>query len=294
MRKVLLNDDDGKDVFTVTNSIPTGDVDPSAVSGVLFINDVSSVVTTSNWYKDEGATEETFHDEPGQIYQSQFDVYKANGPKNEIYLNNDQAVTFQLNTAKFDENTKVYIGLSAPVTGRGNVVINDQEVVPAVASVMDMYYPIDIDLTKAENNSLSVTVKNVGSDVISVTNLKITGNAALVPASAPDNEQESLNAARTLFAPVTMKTVRMAVNKGIDPEEDTAKPEDPAVMEEPEETEKPDDGSLVIDEPEEPVTQTPAPSVTPDKPAETGNTIQKVVQSITRSISSFFKSIFRR
>ena len=167
-------------------------------------------------------------------------------------------------------------------------------VVPAVASVMDMYYPIDIDLTKAENNSLSVTVKNVGSDVISVTNLKITGNAALVPASAPDNEQESLNAARTLFAPVTMKTVRMAVNKGIDPEEDTAKPEDPAVTEEPEETEKPDDGSLVIDEPEETAAPTPAPSVTPDKPAETGNTIQKVVQSITRSISSFFKSIFRR
>ena len=303
LRKVLLNDDDGKDVFTVENNLPTGDVDPSAVSGVLFINDVSSVVTTSNWYKDEGATEATFHDEPGQIYQSQFDVYKANGPKNEIYLNNGQAVTFQLNTSKFDENTKVYIGLSAPVSGSGDVVINGEEVDPAVTTVMDMYYPIDIDLEQAENNSLSITVENAGSGIISVTNLKITGVANLIPAANANNDQDILNATRALFAPVTMKTVRMAVNKGIDPEADTVEPEDPAetedpkdpaVTEDPEETEKPDDGSLVIDEPEETVTPAPTPSVTPDKPAETGNTIQKVIQSITKSISSFFKSIFRR
>ena len=306
LRSVLLNDD-GVGGFTVTNEIPTGEVDPSAVSGVLFIDDVSSVVTTSNWYKDEGATEETWHDEPGQIYQSQFDVYKANGPKNEIYLNNGQAVTFQLNTAKFDENTKVYIGLSAPKTGSGDAVINGKAVDPAVTTVMDMYYPIDINLEHAVNNSLSVTVENAGSGVISVTNLKITGVADLIPAATQNNEQEVLNATRALFAPMTMKAVRMAVNNGVDPEAETVEPEEPSVTEEPAvtedpedptvtedptETENPDDGSLVIDEPEE--TETPAPSVKPNTPAETGNTIQKVVQSITRSISSFFKSIFRR
>ena len=307
---MLLNDNDGKDVFTVDNDLPTGDVDPSAVSGVLFINDVSNVVTTSNWYKDEGATEATFHDEPGQIYQSQFDVYKANGPKNEIYLNNGQAVTFRLNTAKFDENTKVYIGLSAPVTGSGDVVINGEEVNPAVTTVMDMYYPIDIDLEQAENNSLSITVENTGSGIISVSNLKITGVADLIPAATQNNQNEVLNATRALFAPMTMKAVRMAVNNGVDPEGDKVEPEEPTVTEDPEEptvtedpeepvvtedpkeTEKPDDGSLVIDEPEE--TVTPTPSVQPDKPTETGSMIQKVIQSITKSISSFFKSIFRR
>ena len=301
LRKVLLNDYDGKDVFTVTNEIPTGEVDPSAVSGALFIDDVSSVVTTSNWYKDPGATEETWHDKPGQIYQSQFDVYKANGPKNEIYLNNGQAVTFQLNTAKFDENTKVYIGLSAPVTGSGDVVINGEAVDPAVTTVMDMYYPIDIDLDQAVNNSLSVTVENTGSGIISVTNLKITGVADLIPAATQNNQQDVLNATRALFAPMTMKAVRMAVNNGVDPEAETVEPEDPAVTEDPEDPavtedpddpEKPDDGSLVIDDPEE--TETPTPSVTPDTPAKPGNALQRVIQSITKAISSFFKSIFRR
>ena len=128
--------------------------------------------------------------------------------------------------------------------------------------------------------------------MISVTNLKITGVADLIPAATQNNEQEVLNATRALFAPMTMKAVRMAVNNGVDPEAETVEPEDPAVTEEPEETEKPNDGSLVIDDPEE--TETPTPTVTPDEPEETGNAILKMIQSITKSISSFFKSIFRR
>ena len=116
----------------------------------------------------------------------------------------------------------------------------------------------------------------------------------MIPAATQNNQQEVLNATRALFAPMTVKAVRMAVNNGVDPEAETVEPEDPAVTEDPAETEKPDDGSLVIDEPEETETPAPTPSVTPDTPSGIGNTIQKVIQSITKSISSFFKSIFRR
>lgn len=297
LRSVLLNDE-GIGGFTVTNEILPGDVDPETVSGVLFIDDVEKIVTKSNIDADGNTAEK-----PVDLYQTQFDVYKGNGPKNEIYLDGGQALTFQLNVARFDENTKVYIGLSAPKTGNGSITINNKDISPAVTSVMDMYYPVEFNLNNAEDDSLSITLRNEGAEgnVISVTNLKITGVKDLIPAASNTDTQETMKATRALFAPVTLKTIRMAANNGVDPEAETVESEEPAVTEDPEdptltedptETENPDDGSLVIDEPEE--TETPASSVKPDTPAETGNTIQKVIQSITKTISSFFKSIFRR
>ena len=294
---MLLNDE-GVGGFTVTNGIQSGNVDPETVSGVLFIDDVEKIVTQSNVDANGNTAEK-----PVDLYQTQFDVYKGNGPKNEIYLDGGQALTFQLNVARFDENTKVYIGLSAPKTGNGSITINKKDISPAVTSVMDMYYPVEFNLNNAEDDSLSITLRNEGAEgnVISVTNLKITGVKDLIPAASNTDTQETMKATRALFAPVTLKTIRMAANNGVDPEAETVEseepavtedPEDPTVTEDPTETENPDDGSLVIDEPEEP--ETTAPSVKPDTPAETGNTIQKVIQSITRSISSFFKSIFRR
>ena len=157
---------------------------------------------------------------------------------------------------------------------------------------MDMYYPIAVPANG------SITITNEGNSLISITNLKITGVPNLIPAATQENQEEVLSVTRSLFKPVTMKTVRMAANNGIDPEEETIEPEqpveteEPSITEDPAETEKPDDGSLVIDEPEE--TETPTPSVTPDTPVETGNTLLKVIQSITKTISNFFKSIFRR
>ncbi|MBQ1555351.1 MAG: hypothetical protein IIZ68_07835, partial [Clostridia bacterium] len=109
----------------------------------------------------------------GGHYRTQFEVYKANGPKNEIYLSDGQGLTFQLNTAKFDANTKVYIGLSAPNNTSPVVKINGVDVDPAVTTVMDMYYPVDFNLANAQNNSLSITITNEGPGVVSVTNLKI-------------------------------------------------------------------------------------------------------------------------
>ena len=298
LRRVLLNDE-VNGVFTVRNDIAEGEINPSAVSGVLYIDDVSQVITESNWYKDDGAATETWHDTPAKIYQSQFDVYKTNGPNNEIYLakangNTKQAITFQVNTDKVPAGTTIYLGLSTPdggsgsgtisVTGNGNI---------SVGSVMDMYYPIIVP----ENGLITIT--NEGSRLISITNLKITGVKNLIPDATSGNEQEILNATRALFAPVSMKMVRMAANQGIDPEDETVKPEEPTtpenptVTDEPGETEKPDDGSLVIDEPDNPTEPTPEPSVEP-QPQTTGSVIQRIIQSITKSISSFFKSIFRR
>lgn len=303
LRKVLLNDT-GVGGFTVTKPDGSTDTVGDTVSGVLFIDDMSNIKTMSHYKqvynaekkiweneKDENG-EWKYYDEELPIYATEFDAYKANGPKNEIYLDGQQAITFQLSD-KVPAGTKVWIGLSAPVDGSGSVSITGKDGNVSVDSVIDMYY----DFTVPASRQITITnqaAKGSG-DIISVTNLKITGIADLIPAATANNEQEVLHATKALFRPMTMKSVRMAANNGTDPEEETpAVTDEPAVTEDPAETEKPGDGSLVIDDPEETVTPTPTPSVTPDKPAETGNMIQKVIQAITKSISSFFKSIFRR
>lgn len=318
LRKLLLNDKESNG-FTVTNNISTAmeEINPAAVSGVLFIDDVGKVATESNWYKDAESSVETWHDTAKKIYQSQFEVYQANGPKNEIYLKAGQALAFQLNTTKFNsETTKVFVGLSAPNNTKPYVTINGAALKPAITTVMDMYYPVEFNLNHAEDNSLTVTIENEGPGTVAVTNLKITGIPDLLENTAASDEQGTLNAARALFAPITMKTIRMVANRGVDPEaeivgsDQPSETEEPTVTEEPKETEKPsvtdepnitedpenseepNDGSLIIDEPEESVA--PTPSVAPDEPTNSGNAIQKVIQSITKSISNFFKSIFRR
>ena len=247
LRKVLLNDS-GVGGFTVENNLPTGDVDPSAVSGVLFIDNVSSVVTMSHYRKEYNETTKTWEtvmedgkpkwfEEEAPIYQTQFDVYKANGPKNEIYLDGQQGITFQLSD-KVPVGTKVWIGLSAPKTGSGSVTITGKDGNVSVNSVMDMYY----DFTVPASRQIMITNQAAqgSGNIISVTNLKITGIADLIPAATPNNQDEVLHASRALFAPVTLKSVRMAANNGVDPEDVVVEPETPDTPDVPDTPDTPD------------------------------------------------------
>lgn len=109
----------------------------------------------------------------GALNQSTSDVigtYKPYGPKNEVYLAKGQGIAFKLDG--FNSTTqKLMIGLSAPATGSGSVdVTNGSEYRnQSIAAATDMYYNV------TPNNNGYVYIRNVGESLISVTNIKITG-----------------------------------------------------------------------------------------------------------------------
>lgn len=109
----------------------------------------------------------------GDLNQSTSDVigtYKPYGPKNEVYLAKGQGIAFKLDG--FNATTqKLMIGLSAPQTGSGSVdVTNDSEYRnQIIAAATDMYYRV------TPNSDGYVYIRNAGESLISVTNIKITG-----------------------------------------------------------------------------------------------------------------------
>ena len=180
-------------------------IDPSAVSGVLYLDDVNSIKTTSHYDADQ-----VWHEEELTIYKDQFDVYKNNSPKNEIYLaaadgEKKQAITFQLDTDKVRAGSPIYIGLSAPETGSGTVLVNGEALKPAVHSVIDMYYAV----TVPEDGVITIT--NDGDSLISITNLKIPGvsNADEINSMSAADKPAAMKA---FFKPMTPATVAMAAN----------------------------------------------------------------------------------
>ena len=168
------------------------------------------------------------------VYATDLAAYESNSPKNEIYLSNGQALTFQL--TELAKGGKLWIGLSAPNADAqsGTVTINGTTV--TVTSAVDMYYPITADMIGTGN---SVTITNTTGNLISVTNLKVTGvesiyNAANMQQTAAVSESASAlsieDVIPLVFEPVTMQTVKLAANNGVDPDAvvvPTPTPDDP-------------------------------------------------------------------
>lgn len=257
MRGLMLNDISAGKFDVEKPAIET-------ISGVLYVDNASNLVTKTATA--DGGT--------ADIYTTVFDAYVANSPKNEIYLDQDEAITFQLDTDK-TETAHVYIGLSAPKTGSGTVKINGVET--AVNSYVDMYYPIRVP------SNGTVIIYNDGGEgnIISLTDLKITGVEQLTDPQA----------AKALFAPVTLRTVRFAANNGFGSEEIIT--EEPS----PEPTIEPGDDPTVEPEPEQPIPEptaepTSEPTVTPTQPNSITNIVKQVVsgfvQSLIRNISRLF------
>ncbi len=285
LRALLLNDNSG---FSVTK--PTGSETAVAdtVSGVLYIDGADTIKTKSHYAQDDTEAANWLPDEV-TIYTTQFDAYEKNGPKTEIYLSNNQAITFQLNTDKVKAGTKVWVGLSAPETGSGTVTITGRTGNVDVTSVMDMYY----DFTVQEGGSVTITNTSENGALISITNLKITGipdllesgeeaggeDGAVIGGDGDLTEpnvmtsQEILSAKRAVLQPITLSTVRMAANDGVDPE---ATVEDPTDVSDPQPTAEPDPA------PSEEPTATPTPSVT-----------DIVRQLISSFVSRLFNSVSR-
>lgn len=241
----------GSDFTVNTVDGMTDNFDKTTISGVLFVDNAANLATESHWYKDTEDGQEVWHEQAKPIYTTQFEAYKANSPKNEIYLaaaakdedDHDvtQAITFQVDLSKAPAGSTIYIGLSAPETGNGSVTVTGRvnkdtgklDPLP-VTSVMDMYYGVTVP-----TNGL-ITITNVGNSLISLTNLKITN----VPESRgilamPPVEKKA--AIRSFFAPVTTETVELAATLETDtvvtePEATPAPAETPTPEETPEPT----------------------------------------------------------
>lgn len=99
--------------------------------------------------------------------------YEKIGPKNEVYLDNGNAVAFKVKD--YQLGMKVMVGLSAPAEGQniGQVTMsNGSEKAPTdVNSAVDMYY----NVTPTADGYVVIT--NTGSALISVTNVKLSGTA---------------------------------------------------------------------------------------------------------------------
>lgn len=115
-----------------------------------------------------------FTDTNGTIQYAE--EYRSNGPKEEVYLNEGQSVTFSL--TNWDANTnKIYLGIKAPV-GSGAVSINGNTL--NINNAADCYYDISsyASITTAEDGVKTATFEvKATSSLISVTNIKVTGNA---------------------------------------------------------------------------------------------------------------------
>lgn len=99
--------------------------------------------------------------------------YVSNGPKEEVYLNNGQSVTFSL--AGWDANTnKLYLGMKAP-TGSATVSINDHPV--TLSNATDCYYDISsyATITEVDGKKIATFTVKATSELVSVTNIKVTG-----------------------------------------------------------------------------------------------------------------------
>ncbi|MCD8357200.1 MAG: fibro-slime domain-containing protein [Clostridia bacterium] len=114
-----------------------------------------------------------FTDSNGKI--SDRDEYESDGPKEEVYLNKDQSVTFSLKN--WDANTnKIYLGVKAPV-GSGSVSINGNTL--QINNAADCYYDISNYASITEKDGVKIATFEVKatSSLISVTNIKVTGIA---------------------------------------------------------------------------------------------------------------------
>lgn len=100
--------------------------------------------------------------------------YVSNGPKEEVYLNEGQSVTFSL--AGWDPNTnKIYLGMKAPA-GEATVSVNGHSV--TLHNAADCYYDISYahDITEIDGKKIATFTVKSTSGLVSVTNIKVTGN----------------------------------------------------------------------------------------------------------------------
>ena len=114
----------------------------------------------------EGAV---FYTDSGESYALTSSEYQNDSPKNEVYLKRGESVAFQI----VGEYEKVAVGLSAPDSqngsGRISVTNGESTKIQSINGALDQYYSV----TPAPDGS--VVIENSGSAMISITNVKLSG-----------------------------------------------------------------------------------------------------------------------
>ena len=125
------------------------------------------------------------------------ETYKNFGPNNEVYLAKGQAITF---TVPGDANiASVQIGAKAPSGSAAQMVVTGGNRLDQVLSTAtEMYYEIG-----TADGSFMIT--NMGDDILSLTNLKITfknkpASAAALSAPTAEEQDAAVMSVRALFA----------------------------------------------------------------------------------------------
>ena len=119
-------------------------------------------------------------------------LYKNYGPNNEVYLAGGQAISFKL-TGDLDKIATIQVGAKKP-SGTGAVMTVNNENVSIANSATEMYYTI----TRDNNNC--VTITNTGTDILSLTNLKVTFTSAGTVSLTKTSTQEQANAVAAVRA----------------------------------------------------------------------------------------------
>ena len=171
------------DGIRVYNPLNPDDLPAEAESAYIYDSEANMTVATlrekiisdtetdedGNWVVTDG-TFVVFTDSNGAIVSAS--EYQSNGPKQEVYLNTDQSVTFSLQNFNPNEIT-VWLGMKAPM-GTGSVTVNGNSI--AVNNSTDCFYDIS-NYVNTVNDVGTFTITCTGDTVISLTDIKVAGDA---------------------------------------------------------------------------------------------------------------------
>ena len=167
---------DGFRIYHPLNTDYTGYI-PSE-QGATYLNVLNNI---SNIYSDSELVDETVFSSFAYIVGSgessfTFGNYKEKGPQNELYLKTGgNAIAFKVQ--RQSPNGEVHLGLRA-VTGTTKIKVSSGEkaVTFDVNSATEMYYDITEFITTDATGVANITIQNVGTGVLAVNNIKLTGN----------------------------------------------------------------------------------------------------------------------
>ena len=199
----------------------TGDLDPDAmIQGAVFLDQNS-----------EGQKDVT----------SSVGEYYEYGPKNEVYLAPEQAITFAILDAD-----KVCVGLKAPAGTTKAAVVNgsaDETTGYDINAASDLYYEVTpYKVTYDDGSEISyVYIRNDGPNLLSVTKLKTTGTAEFASVSLTDVISYSNTFAALPVVDYTDEIVDDDQSEAIEPSNPSDSEEGDVVIDNPDET--PDQGN---------------------------------------------------
>ena len=116
--------------------------------------------------------------------------YSNYGPNNEVYLASGQAIAFKLTVDDTSKIASIQLAAKAP-QGTAIAKVNDGTSTE-ITTATEMYYDITHRVTwssSAETTSNTIVVANTGSNILSLTNIKITYKEA--PVSAPEAQVDA-------------------------------------------------------------------------------------------------------